>query len=167
MREASSSGITHLGLAGDRASKVLFAFPLATRKSPSVTRKLFNLVLTFGVSFSIRSDPGPESATKGIDLISLPLVQSSHYLQTSCPRQGTRNCRKTGGVTPRSAGRVMQGVTKDMRQVRTGVANIHMATSHPPLSAQRLHCVSSSRERPPHNSRRPIPTLKALISREG
>ena len=44
----------------DRASKFLFAYPLPNKRAEGVARKLLELMLTFRIPLSLRSDPGTE-----------------------------------------------------------------------------------------------------------
>ena len=48
----------------DRASRFVFAYPLESKDSVGVARKLLELLLTFGVPLSIRSDAGGEFTAK-------------------------------------------------------------------------------------------------------
>lgn len=56
----SEAGNRHLLLAVDRASKFLFGFTLPMKAALGVARRLLEVVLTFGVPLSLRSDPGTE-----------------------------------------------------------------------------------------------------------
>ena len=44
----------------DKASKFLFAFPLAMKEAIGVARKLLEVMLTFGLPLYVRSNPGSE-----------------------------------------------------------------------------------------------------------
>ena len=56
----SSNGDRYLLVVVDRASKLLFGCPLASKGALEVSRKLMELMLIFGVPPSIRSDGGGE-----------------------------------------------------------------------------------------------------------
>ena len=44
----------------NRTNKFLFAYPLPNKTADSVAKKLLELLLTFDISLSLRSDPGKE-----------------------------------------------------------------------------------------------------------
>ena len=54
------AGNKHLLAIVDRASKFLFAYPLPNETAENVANKLLELLLTFGIPLSLRSDPGTE-----------------------------------------------------------------------------------------------------------
>ena len=56
----SEAGNKYLLLVVDRASKPLFAYPLPNKTTENVAKKLLELLLTFGILLSLRSDPGTE-----------------------------------------------------------------------------------------------------------
>ena len=56
MKHVSNAGIRHLLVIVDRASTFLLACPLESTDNVAVARKLLELLLTFGVPMSIRSD---------------------------------------------------------------------------------------------------------------
>ena len=56
----SEAGNRHLLVVVDRASKLLFAYPLSNKTADNVAKKLLKLLLTFGISLYLRSDPGTE-----------------------------------------------------------------------------------------------------------
>ena len=58
--QLSSNVNRYLLVVVDRASKFIFGYPLASKGSLEVSRKLMELILTFGVPQSIRSDGGGE-----------------------------------------------------------------------------------------------------------
>ena len=60
MGTRSEAGNRHLLVIVDRASKVLFAYPLPNKTAESVAKKILELLLTFGIPLSLRSDPGTE-----------------------------------------------------------------------------------------------------------
>ena len=60
MRASSEAGNKHLLVIVDRASEFLFAYPLPNKTVENVSKKLLELLLTFGILLSLRSDPGTE-----------------------------------------------------------------------------------------------------------
>ena len=54
------AGNRHLLVVVDRASKFRFAYPLPNKTAENVAKTLFELLLTFGIPLSLRSDPGTE-----------------------------------------------------------------------------------------------------------
>ena len=64
MKQVSSAGNRYLLVVVDRASRFVFAYPLESKDSVGVARKLMELLLTFGVPLSIRSDAGGEFTAK-------------------------------------------------------------------------------------------------------
>ena len=60
MGARSEAGNKHLLAIVDRASKFLFAHPLPNKTAQNLVKKLLEFLLTFGVTLSLRSDPGTE-----------------------------------------------------------------------------------------------------------
>ena len=61
MEARSEAGSKHLLAIVDRARKFLFAYPLPNKTTAeNVAKKLLELLLTFGIPLSLRSDPGTE-----------------------------------------------------------------------------------------------------------
>ena len=60
MGAKSGFGNKYLLVAVDRASKFLFTHPLPNKTTENVAKKLLELLLTFGIFFSLRSNPGTE-----------------------------------------------------------------------------------------------------------
>ena len=56
----------HLLVIVDRASKFLFAYPLPKKTADNVAKKFLELLLTFEIPLSLRSDPGTEFITEVI-----------------------------------------------------------------------------------------------------
>ena len=50
----------HLLVIVDRASKFLFAYPLPNKTAENVAKTVLELLLTFGIPLSLRSDSGTE-----------------------------------------------------------------------------------------------------------
>ena len=70
----------------DRASKVLFAYPLPSKDAVWVSRKLLNLLLTFGVPLSIRSDARREFTAQIVKHLCQRLRVSIDYGPANHPR---------------------------------------------------------------------------------
>ena len=60
MGARSEAGNKHPLVTVDRASKFLFAYSQANKTAENVAKKLLELLLTFGIPLSLRSDPGTE-----------------------------------------------------------------------------------------------------------
>ena len=60
MGARSEAGNRDLLVIMDRASKFLFAYPLPNKTAENVAKKLLEVLLTFGIPLSLRSDPGTE-----------------------------------------------------------------------------------------------------------
>ena len=60
MGARSETGNKHLLVVVDEASKFLFAYPLPNKTAENVAKKRLELLLTFGIPLSLRSDPGTE-----------------------------------------------------------------------------------------------------------
>ena len=60
MAARSETGNRHLLVIVDRTSKFLFAYPLPNKTAENVAKKLLELLLTFGIPLSLRSDPRTE-----------------------------------------------------------------------------------------------------------
>ena len=60
MEARSEAGNKHLLFIGDRASKLLLAYLLPNETAENVTKKLLELLLTFGIPLYLRSDPGTD-----------------------------------------------------------------------------------------------------------
>ena len=64
MKQVSSAENRYILLVVDRANRFVFAYALQSKDSVGVARKLLELLLTFGVPLSIRSDAGGEFTAK-------------------------------------------------------------------------------------------------------
>ena len=60
MGARSEGGNKYLLIVVDRANKFLFAYLLPNKTAENMAKKLLKLLLTFGISLSLRSDPGTE-----------------------------------------------------------------------------------------------------------
>ena len=58
MHQLSSKGSRYLLVVVDKATKILFGFPLPSKEAVEVSRRLMELMLTFGVPVRIQSDAG-------------------------------------------------------------------------------------------------------------
>ena len=75
----------------DRASRFVFAYPLESKDSVGVARKLLELLLTFGVPLSIRSDAGGEFTAKVV-------AHLCQWLRVQLDHGPGDNPRSQGGV---------------------------------------------------------------------
>lgn len=60
LHQVSAAGNRYLLVVVERASKFVFGYPLPSKSALEVSRKLLELMLTFGVPISLRSDAGGE-----------------------------------------------------------------------------------------------------------
>ena len=67
MGTRSEAGNKYLLVVVDRASKLLFSYLLPNKTVENVAKKLLELLLTFGITLSLRSDPGTEFTTAGTE----------------------------------------------------------------------------------------------------
>ena len=58
MGARSDAGNRYFLVIVDRASKFLFAYPLPNKSAEGLAKKLLELLLTFGIPLSLRSDTG-------------------------------------------------------------------------------------------------------------
>ena len=56
----SEAGNKYLLVIVNRASKLTFAYPLPNKTADNMVKPLLKLLLTFGISLPLRSDPGTE-----------------------------------------------------------------------------------------------------------
>ena len=97
MGARSEAGNQHLLVIVDRASKFLFAYPLPNKSAEGVAKKLLDLLLTFGIPLSLRSDPGTEFTAEVAQHICKWLNVAIDYDPTDHPRaQGA--VERSGGV---------------------------------------------------------------------
>ena len=86
----SEAGNRFLLVIVDRASKFLFAYPLPDKSAEGVAKKLLELLLTFGVPSSLRSDPGTEFTAEVVQHLCKWLNVGIDYGPADHPRaQGT------------------------------------------------------------------------------
>lgn len=64
LHQPSSAGNRYLLVVVDKATKFLFGFPLSSLEAVEVSRKVMELMLTFGVPVRIRGDAGGEFTAK-------------------------------------------------------------------------------------------------------
>ena len=86
MGARSEAGNRLLLVVVDRASKFLFAYPLPNKKAEGVARKLLELLLTFGIPLSLRSDPGTEFTAEVVQHLCKWLNVAIDYGPTDHPR---------------------------------------------------------------------------------
>ena len=97
MKHIYSAGNRYMLIVVDRDSRFLFAYPLVSKDSAGVTRKLLELLLTFGVPMSIRSDEGGEFTAKVLAHLCQWLKVSLDHGHAGHPRsQGLRRGWETG-----------------------------------------------------------------------
>ena len=70
LHQASAAGNRCVLVVVDRASMFLFEYPLTSKGSLEVSRKSVELILTFGVPQSIRSDGGGEFTAQVVSHLS-------------------------------------------------------------------------------------------------
>ena len=80
------AGNKHLLVIVDRASKFLFAYPLPNKTAENVANKLLELLLTFGISLFLRSDPGTELTAEIIQHLCKWLNVTTDYGPNDHPR---------------------------------------------------------------------------------
>jgi len=86
LKQESQDGNRYLLVVVDRASKFLFAYPLPSKDAVGVSRKLLELLLTFGVPLSIRSDAGGEFTAQVVKHLCQWLRVSIDYGPSNHPR---------------------------------------------------------------------------------
>ena len=99
MKHVSSAGNRYLLVIVDRASRLLFAYPLESKDSVAVARKLLKLLLTFGVPISIRSDAGEEFTAKVVAHLCKWMRVSLNHGPSDHPRSQGAVERMGGGST--------------------------------------------------------------------
>ncbi|CAB1098497.1 unnamed protein product [Ectocarpus sp. CCAP 1310/34] len=82
----SDKGNHHLLVVVDRASTFLTAFPLPSKKATGLSRKLLELLLIFGLPFSIRCDPGSEFTAEMMQHLCRWLKMPLNHGATNHPR---------------------------------------------------------------------------------
>ena len=70
----------------DRASKFLFAYPLPNKTAENAAKKLLELLLTFGIPLSLRSDLGTEFTAEVVQHLCKWLNVTIDYGPTDYPR---------------------------------------------------------------------------------
>ena len=86
MGARSEAGNKHLLVIVDRASKFPFAYPLPIKTADNVAKKLLELLLTFGIPLSLRSDPGTEFTAEVVQHLCKWLNVTIDYGSTDHPR---------------------------------------------------------------------------------
>ena len=113
MGARSEAGNRLLLVVVDRASKFLFAYPLPNKRAEGVARKLLELLLTFGIPLSLRSDPGTEFTAEVVQHFCKWLNVAIDYGPTDHPRaQGA--VERLGGVDTRNPRGTLQELASAM-----------------------------------------------------
>ena len=100
MGSKSEAANKHFLVIEDRASKLLFTYPLPNKTAENMAKKLLELLLTFGIPLSAqRSRHGVHRRDCPVPLL---LAQRDDRLWTYRPPKGSRSCREVGGVDPRN-----------------------------------------------------------------
>ena len=86
MGARSEAGNKHLLIIVDRASKFLFTYPLPNKTAENVAKKLLELLLTFGIPLSLRSNPGTEFTAELVQHLCKWLNVTIDYGPTDHPR---------------------------------------------------------------------------------
>ena len=76
----------HLLIKVDRVSKFLLAYPLPNKTAENVTKKLLELLATFGIPLSLRSDPATEFTAEVVQYLCKWLNVGIDYGPTDHPR---------------------------------------------------------------------------------
>ena len=93
----SKAGNKHLLVIVDRASKFLFTYPLPNKTAENVAKKLLELLLTFGIPLSLRSDPGTEFTAEVVQHLGKWLNVTIDYGPTVHPRAQGAAVERLGG----------------------------------------------------------------------
>ena len=86
LNQESQDGNRYLLVVVDRTSKFLFAYPLPSKDATGVNRKLLEVLLTFGVPLSIRSDAGGKFTSQVVKHFWQWLKASVDYGPANHPR---------------------------------------------------------------------------------
>ena len=86
MGARSEAGNKHLLVIVDRARKLMFAYRLPNKATEKVAKKLLELMLTFGINLSLRSDPGTEFTAEDVQYLCKWLNVMIDYGPTDYPR---------------------------------------------------------------------------------
>ena len=86
MGARSEAGNKHLLVIVGRASKFLFAYSQPDKAAENVAKKLLELLLTFGIPLSLRSDPGTELIAEVVQHLCKWLNVTIDYDPTDHPR---------------------------------------------------------------------------------
>ena len=105
-------------VAVDKASKFMFAFPLPTKKAIGVAWKLPEVMLTFGLSLYVRSDPGSKFTAEVMQHFCKWLNATIAYGPADHPlARGT--VERLGGVATQGTRRTVQDLASQVGRVRT------------------------------------------------
>lgn len=108
MKVNSKSGNRYLLLVVDRASKFVLAYPLPSKEALGVSHKLVQLLLTFGLPLSIRSDPGCEFLAEVVRYLWRWVRVSLDFGPSNHPR-GHGTAERLGGWLPQVLSSMCEG----------------------------------------------------------
>ena len=91
----------------DRAIKFLFAYPLPNKIAENAAKKRLELLLTFGIPLSLRSDPGTEFTAEVVQHHYRWLNMTLDYGPKYHPR-ALEAVERLGGVDPRNTRGTLQ-----------------------------------------------------------
>ena len=131
------AGNKHLLLVVDRASKFRFAYPLPNKNAENVAKKLPELLLTFGIPLSLRSDPGPEFTAEVVKHLCKWLNVTIDYGPTDHPR--------AQGAVERLGGWIHETL-KELCKVGLGGG---MNTCNQPFGCIEQHSTHACQAKPP------------------
>ena len=86
MEARLEAGNKHLLVVVDRVSKFRFAYPLPNKTAENVAKNLLELLLTFGIPLSLRSDPSTEFTAEVVKRLCKWLNVTIDYDPTDHPR---------------------------------------------------------------------------------
>ena len=99
MGARSEAGEKHLHVRVDRASQILFNYPLPSKTTENLSKKLLGLLLTFGIPLSMHSDPSTEFTAEVVQHLRKWLNVTIGYGPIDHARaQGA--VKRLGGVNP-------------------------------------------------------------------
>lgn len=119
IKHVSNAGNRYLLMLVNRSSRLLFVYPLESKDSVGVARKLLELMLMLGVPMSVKSDAGGEFIANVIAYLCqwLRVPLDHDHGPADHPRsQGI--VERMGGLASRSDGGALQGVAWTVRRVR-------------------------------------------------
>ena len=82
----SEVGKKYLLVVVDRANKFRFTYPLPNKTAENVAKKLFEMLLTFGIPLSLRSDPGTRFTAEAVQHLCMWLNVTIDYGPSDHPK---------------------------------------------------------------------------------